>query len=400
MNKKIMGSILMILGTCVGAGMLALPVVSAEQNIWMTLLLLFAAWFIMTIGAFALLEVNLSLPSQTNLVSMSKTTLGNWGRVVTWLVYLILLYSLICAYLSGTSGVMQTLLAYIHINIPRSAATLIAMAILVIIVYRGIGSVDIVNRGLMSIKLLAYLFLVIAIAPHINIQHIMQGNSVWSNSVFMVMITSFGYAIIIPSLRDYLKNDQRIIKKVVMVGSLIPLVLYILWIAVVQGLLPRSGNHGLVSMITSENTNSSLMLSINTFIHNAFISDVTNLFISICAITSFLGVSICLVDFVADGLQINKNSTKGIWVYVISFLPPLLIVLLKPGVFIEALTYAGIWCVVLLIVLPLLMLYSSRHHTKLATNKIIPGGKPILILALLVAAVLLIYQFIIYSNFL
>lgn len=393
MNKKIVGSILLILGTCIGAGMLALPVVTAHENYWMTLLLLTCSWFIMTIGAFSLLEVTLWMKPESNLITMSQKTLGNWGRVATWLVYLLLLYSLICAYLSGVSGILQALLSYVNVNVPRWAATIIALALLVTIVYRGIGSVDIINRGLMSLKLLAYLILVIAIAPHIHIANIIQGDFHWHNSVLMVMFTSFGYAIIIPSLRGYLGGDKKTLKKVVLIGSLLPLVIYAVWILIVQGLLPRMGTYGLIPMINSPNTNAVLMEGISALVSSQWLGSASKFFISICAVTSFLGVSICLVDFMADGLQIKKQSLKGLWVYAVSFLPPLVIVLLKPGIFIQALAYAGIWCILLLIVLPLLMLYSGRHHKNLADKPILPGGRIVLLIAFVVALVLLIYQF-------
>lgn len=393
MRKKIVGSILMILGTCIGGGMLALPVVSSMQSYWMSLLLLVSSWLIMTLGALSLLEVNLWFQGNSNLITMSKATLGNWGRLVTWFIYLLLLYSLICAYLSGTSDVLQTLLSYIHLNIPRWLATVIAMLILVIIVHRGIGSVDVVNRGLMSIKLLAYIILVIAIAPHIHLMNTLQGNFQWHQSVFMVMITSFGYAIIIPSLRGYLGDDRKLLIRVVLIGSLLPLIIYAIWIFVVQGLLPRFGANGLVPMLSSNNTNSLLMEGIAALLTAPWMGIIAKLFISICAVTSFLGVSICLVDFVADGLQMTKQGRKGIWVYCISFVPPLLVVLAQPGIFIEALSYAGIWCTLLLIVLPLLMLYSGRHHKNLADDHLVPGGKLILVLALFVACVILIIQF-------
>lgn len=393
MNHKTFGSMLMILGTCVGAGMLALPVITSGQSIWMSLLVLVASWLIMTLGAFALLEVNLSLPANSNLITMSKATLGTWGRTLTWLVYLILLYSLICAYLSGTSDLFQALIADLDWHIHRGLASVLSMLILLAIVYRGIGSVDIVNRILMSVKALAYVALVVTLMPHIQVSHLMEGNYQWKNSVFMVMLTAFGYAIIIPSLRDYLDSDKKTLKKVVLIGSLIPLVLYTLWIIAVQGLLPRTGELGLGGMINSSTTNSDLMNSLTITIQTVWIDMIAKLFISICAVTSFLGVSVSLVDFVADGLQIKKKSKQGIWVYIISFLPPLLIVLIDPGVFITALAYAGVWCIVLLIVLPLLMLYSGRHHGKFADDHIIPGGRWVLLLGLAISILLLLYQF-------
>src|SRR4029078_1051197 len=99
------------------------------------------------------------------------------------------------------------------------------------------------------------------------------------------------------------------------------------------------------------------------------------IFISICAITSFLGVSVALTDFIADGMSIKKVGKSGILVFAVSYLPPLLIVLIMPGIFVQALNYAGILCLILLIVIPILMLYSGRYRHGIRKNVILPFGK-------------------------
>ncbi len=382
----------MILGTSVGAGMLALPIVTAHLSFSMSLLLLFAAWLLMTVGAFSILEVNLWLPSTTNMISMAGRTLGQWGKIITWIVYLLLLYSLICAYLSGIGDITQSLIANV-INIPRWFATLLGLFIFGTIVYRGISSVDIVNRGLMSVKFLAYLLLVTLVASHINIDFVFEGNYQWQNSAFMVMLTSFGYAIIVPSLRTYLKSDTKLLTKVIFIGSLIPFLIYALWIFVIQGIISKTGENGLIMMLGSSNPNSMLMNNINQVVHAAWLSNIAKLFISICAVTSFLGVSICLVDFIADGLSINQKGKSAWLVYGITYLPPLIIVLIFPGIFIKALHYAGALCLILLIMIPLVMLYRGRYRQAIHGIKLVPFGKLFIAACLTISFCLVIMSF-------
>ena len=106
------GSILMILGTCVGAGMLAIPIVSAHEPFQLSVLLLFSAWAVMTIGSFAILEVNLWFKSGSSLISMADATIGPVGKFITYIAYLLLLYSLLCAYLSGASDITKTFISF------------------------------------------------------------------------------------------------------------------------------------------------------------------------------------------------------------------------------------------------------------------------------------------------
>ena len=122
MKPKVLGSALMIVGTSIGAGMLALPIVSASQGILLTIGMLFVCWVLMTLGAFNLLEVNLWLDSGANMVTMANKTLGKIGKLVCWTVYLALLYSLICAYLSGAGDVLHAILLDSGVSVNRAAS--------------------------------------------------------------------------------------------------------------------------------------------------------------------------------------------------------------------------------------------------------------------------------------
>lgn len=407
MKAKTIGGIMMLLGTCVGAGMLALPIAAAHEGFLMAAALLIICWLTMTFGALNLLEVNLSLPENNNLISMADKTLGKAGKYLTWFIYLLLLYSLMAAYISGSSNIIYAITQATHIKTPAWLNTLIAVIILSSIVYKGAGSVDIVNRFLMSAKFISYIIIVLAIIPFIKISNLSYLNNLnYLNNhkyfninininTIMVMITSFGYAIIIPTLRSYFKSDIKQLKKVILIGSAVPLIIYILWIAVIQGLIPKLGDHGLLYIAKSQQTNATLMKSINIYINQSWISIIANIFISICAITSLLGVSLCLTDFIADGCNLNKKFKKhNRFIYLITFAPPTIIVLFAPGIFINALGYAGICCILLLVILPIVMSLSRIYIKKSKTSYIAPGGSILKIIFLIIAIILLSLLFI------
>lgn len=387
MSLKVIGGILMILGTSIGAGMLALPVASASAGFLSSAALLILCWFGMIIGAFLILEVVLWLPEDTNLISMVKLTLGKPGQIIAWLSYLMLLYTLLCAYISGNSDVLQNILQALHLNVPRWLATILAVVLLGSIVYRGVCSVDIVNRGLMTGKILIYLLLVLALASHINPAQLIIHHSKITIVTVMVMITSFGFAIIVPSLRTYFKSDVRQLKTVIFIGSLIPLVFYIVWVAIVQGVLPVML---LKHLAVSAHTTTGLAKNLAVTVNNGWMGSLIRVFTSICALTSFLGVSLCLFDFLADGLQLSKQGLHGIIVSTITFVPPMLIILLDPSAFIRALSYAGIFVIIVLMLFPAIMAWSGRYWKKIDIGEYrLWGGKPLLIIEILASIVLI-----------
>src|SRR5258708_2432147 len=97
MIAKMIGGILLIVGTTIGGGMLALPIVMAQGGFWGAALLLFASWLVMTFSAFLILEVNLWMPMNSNIILMAKRTLGRWAEVIAWICYLLLFYCLLAA---------------------------------------------------------------------------------------------------------------------------------------------------------------------------------------------------------------------------------------------------------------------------------------------------------------
>jgi tyrosine-specific transport protein len=84
MRSKFIGGVLLIVGTSIGGGMLALPVVNAASGFWQSSLLLILCWALMTVGALFILEVNLYLPPGKNMVSMAAATLGKPGLIVAY----------------------------------------------------------------------------------------------------------------------------------------------------------------------------------------------------------------------------------------------------------------------------------------------------------------------------
>src|SRR3990167_5118973 len=375
MNNKILASIFMIIGTSVVAGMLALPIATATQNLWLTISMLALCWLMMGSGALAILEVNLSLPDGSNMITMADASLGKTGKWVSWIVYLGLLYCLLCAYIAGTSDIFSGLLSSVHINLSRSINTIIATAILATIVYQGIHSVAKANRWLMIAKLLSYGILIIILCQHITAKHFAAGNFKPHLNTLMVMITAYGFAIIVPSLRTYLNANRKLLIKVLLIGSLMPFILYLIWVIVIQGVVSRYGDTGLLNMAAnSGSTNSLLIQSLVNISQNNYSATLIKTFIAICALTSFLGVALSLTDCLADSLRLKKTGKQGFLVSALTFFPPLLIVLIKPGIFLLGLSHAGLFCVWLLIALPMIMVYRCRQTQLHGNRPLLPGG--------------------------
>ena len=388
-KNKLIGSILLIVGTSIGGGMLALPVSTAEAGFVNSLFFLFLCWLVMTIGALLILEVNLRLPAGSNMISMAESTLGLPGKLIAWLSYLVLLYSLLAAYIAGGSDILLAFIQQLHIQIPPYIGALLFTALFGLVVYQGIRAVDYVNRGLMFGKLSVYLLLIILISPHVEFHALQEGSLRTVSSSIMILISSFGFASIVPSLRDYLQSDVKLLRKAIIYGSLIPLLCYIVWDGAIMGVVTRQGDMGLIALNHSGHATSGLTEALSSAINNPWIGGFFGFFSSICMVTAFLGVSIGLFDFLADGLRLKKTGVQGKSTWILTFIPPLAIAMFYPGAYLTALSYAGICCVILLLLMPALMSWRARLTDSDNTLILVPGGYVMLSIIIVVASYLL-----------
>lgn len=392
MNSKLFGGILLVVGTTIGAGMLALPVATAQLGFWGSLVLLTGCWAIMTACAFLFLEVNLCLPPNTNLISMAGATLGKVGQTIAWVVYLMLLYSILCAYIAGGGDLFHYLLSTSGIHIPLSMASILFTFLFGLVVYFGIRSVDYVNRGLMFGKFAALILLIILIVPFVTAGNLAGGEfkHITSPTSITVVTVAFTSLMIIPSLRTYFGEDVKSLRRAIFIGTLIPLICYIAWDMVILGVIPLEGTPGMQQIIHSSSSTSDLVTALNTLLQKNTVTTLAKFFTSICVTTSFLSISLCLTDFLSDGLRITKQGKGNIVIFSATFLPPVLAVLFYPDAFMRGMNYAGVCCFILMIFFPPLMAWVGRYHRALGNGGYQVRGGKFLLAVLMVFATLMI----------
>ncbi len=368
---KVMGSILLVLAMSVGGGLLSLPAVTSSSGFFYSCLTLFLIWLIMTTSAFFILEVCLALPKGTNLIGMARLTLGIPGKLCMWFCYLVLLYCIMCVYISGGTDLINSAFVSLGLHLSIKISTLIFTILMGSITWLGIKIVDQTNRVLMSIKMLLLTLLILILFPSVNGRNLTTGHLRDVHHTILPIIFSFGFAIIIPSLCDYLDNNIKTLRMVIFIGSIIPLVCFILWIYVVQGVIPQST----LSEINNSGAVVSTLNRVLSHIGNPWVTTFIHLFTIICVLTAFLGVSLSLSDFIANGINQPKHGKTKIIIYALTFLPPLIIILYQPYLFITAIRYAGIFIVIVLIFLPALMIKRihlvNREESKPSISKTI-----------------------------
>ncbi len=169
MKNRTLGSIFIVAGTTIGAGMLAMPLAAAGVGFGVTLVLLGVLWALMCYTALLLLEVYQHVPADTGLGSLAGRYLGRFGQWITGFSMMFLMYALTAAYISGAGELIASSVND-GFNADISPATGVLLFTLIGggVVCVGTSLVDLFNRLLFSAKIVFLVVMLVLLAPHIH----------------------------------------------------------------------------------------------------------------------------------------------------------------------------------------------------------------------------------------
>ncbi|MCC4796523.1 tyrosine transporter TyrP [Enterovibrio norvegicus] len=357
MRSKLVGSTLIIAGTTIGAGMLALPLASAGLGFVQSSFIMVAMWLLMSYTALLMLEIHQHAHEGATLNSLARQFLGRKGQILATFATLFLLYALCAAYIAGGGSQLNAkLIAFSNGALPDSMGTFLFTFIIAGAVMLGTHKVDFINRCLFLLKIVLLCVSLGLLTPHISMLHLTelpidQGLAI---AAIPVMFTSFGFHGSIPSVVAYTGLNIRTLRKVMLFGSSLPLIIYLLWQGVSFGVLSQN------SLLNNDQL-PEFINAMSQVVTSPYITSVISLFADLALATSFLGVSLGLFDFLSDALKRNNTVSGRLQTGLMTFVPPMLIALFYPQGFVAALGYAAIALVLLAVVLPVLMARKVRQ---------------------------------------
>ncbi len=388
---SIYGGVMLIAGSCIGAGMLGLPVLLGLTGFFPALILLVVSWIFMTFTGLLLIEVNGWFYERVNIISMSQRAFGKIGKMISWVLYLFLFYSILVAYIAGSGKLFSSFLPF---EISQNISSIFFVIFFSILVYFGTKIVDFSNRFFMIGLVITYLLMIFwgiskvqaSLFTHVNFKYFLLP--------LAVLVTSFGFHNMIPTLTAYMKGDLQKTKKAIIGGSLLALGIYLFWVILVLGTVPVDGYYGLYNAFIQGNE---ATISLRNILQSKLVITFAAWFSFFAIATSFLAQSLGLMHFIADGLKVRPNAKNNWWLVILAILPPTIFALSYPNIFFKALGFAGAYCAVIIFcIFPALMVWIGRYIKKETSSYHAKGGKISLILVLLFSFVIIFNQFMSY----
>jgi len=373
---SVLGGAVIVAGTAIGAGMFSLPV--ATSGVWFgySLLLMLAVWYCMYSASLYLLEANLRLPWGSSFDSIAEATIGPVGRIINGASVAFLCYILTYAYISGGSSIITYSLAAVEgISLLPAVASFIFALLLAAIVVTGTWAVDRVSTVLVGGMVITFLWSISGLVSNASMDNLLPGLSFaeafpYSFGALGFLTVSFGMQTAVPSLSRYLVKDHRKVRLALLAGSLLTLAFYVLWQFSFFGNLPRSA---FPAIISAGGNIGNMIEALASSGLSVDISSVLQWFANMAVASSFLGVSLCLFDYIADLFGFDNSFAGRLKTAAITFVPPTLLGVFLPNGFITAIGFAGLVLVVFCILSPVLMAWIGRQRGDGGYQ--VPGGK-------------------------
>ncbi|UUM31623.1 amino acid permease [Vibrio japonicus] len=382
MNTKLLGSSLIISGTALGAGMLAIPMVLAQFGLWYGTLLMIFICFGTTYAALLLLEATIKSGGGLGLNSIARKTLGKGGQLVSNALLYALLICLLMAYILGAADLVNQLALKFGVDLTNHQSQIGFTLLSGMVIATGTGVIDKLNRALFFVMIASLSATLLFLLPEFssnNLIRVINDDHFALIKTSAVLFTSFGFMVVIPSLVSYNKEaTDKQLRNMVIVGSLIPLVCYLCWLfAVVGNLKPEQLGElkGISDLIAAFEH------------HSSWFASLLSVFTGLALLTSFFGVAMSLYNQNRDMFNQNRVVT-----YVITFILPLVGAMFAADKFLSVLAYAGIILVVLAIFVPLAMVYKLRLAGTEEERYTTEGGTTMLLFSLLFGGFLLASQ--------
>jgi tyrosine-specific transport protein len=381
---RVIAAMFLVAGTCVGGGMLALPVTTSLAGFWPSAIAMAVASFFMALTGLLFIEVVLWMEEGVHIMTMASRMLGPVGKWVAAILYLFIGYASLIAYTNGGGDLLRDEFSWqFGAQTPVSVYCAIIAFVLGFVIILGNKAVGRVNAVLFIGMILSYALLILVGVKEVNFANLTHRHHIATIYALPLILTIFSYQAIVPSLPLYIGRHPGALRWAIIGGVILAFLIYMLWQLLILGVVPYEGPHGLREAYIQGQAATG---SFRYFTQNPWVPLIGNFFALFALVTSFLGIGLGLFDFLADGLHLQRTGSQKVMLTLLIILPTLFFAIKWSRAFLVALeTTGGFGDAILNGMIPVLMVWVGRYVKKTATGHRLFGGRPLLVCLLLFA---------------
>ncbi|MCP3968608.1 MAG: hypothetical protein GY750_20020 [Lentisphaerae bacterium] len=359
----------LITGNLIGAGILGLPVNTGIDGMIPSLVAMVVFGGAMFFSAVVLgKEAIESREENFNFPSLYQKYTGNIGKWVAILANMLILYGLLTAYLTGGSTIVCKIF-----DISEGFAKLVLVAIFLLLSGLTLSGNRIIHRFNAILMILLWgSFAIIVFIGQRHVDPVRLTHAEWGflPVAIPIIVTAFHFHNIIPNVCHSLDWNIKAVAKAMLIGMIIGFLMNAIWIQVGIGMLPLAG--GETSIIHCYQNNIPANVPMAGIVNSNTFTLFSMLFALLAIATSFVANGIGLLGFNRD-LLFNFLKVKSNWVVnCVTFLPPLVIALLYPDIFLKAINVVGgVGIVTLFGILPCIIAFMKTKRKAVKVTSIV-----------------------------
>ncbi|KAG8483605.1 hypothetical protein CXB51_022430 [Gossypium anomalum] len=378
-------AIFLVAGTTVGAGILAIPAVTQDSGFLASAVACILCWVFMVATGLLIAEVNVNTMCELGSGGVSLLVIhiytlcpscclsGSFFRYFDKLSWPSLVLMTAFDLQMGECNIVLFGLWW-HLLLWKNEQIKINLDLCFNCSQRFVGAVN----GVLVFGIIASFTALVAVASGgLEWDALLKANFEAVPMSIPIIALSFVYQNVVPVLCTNLEGNMSKVRTAIVVGTAIPLGLFLVWDAVILGSISSlgTGSDQMVDPLQQLRASNS-----------GVVGPIIEVFSLLAIATSYIGFVLGLSDFLADLLKLPAGENRP-QPYLLTLIPPLGLALLDPEIFFKALDFAGTYGVLVLFgILPAAMSWSDRYSTPSTSVKLpelVPGGRLTLTLVML-----------------
>lgn len=331
-RHHLLGAITLVAGACVGGGMLAIPVETGIAGFLPSVVIMILSYLFMTCTGLLIVEANLWMEEGSHYLTMASRLLGMPGKLIGAILFIFMGYGSLIAYnAAGGDILLGAVKALSGIDFGRTLACSMYALVFGFMLFLGTKVLGRINTILVFAMILAYVFLV-SLGVGEAKAALLEFRA-WGKTVFALplLLATFSYQMVVPSLTPYLKRDPRALRKAVIYGTSLPFLVYLIWQFIVLGIVPLDSLEHAYKLGLPATT------PLRDFVYSSYLSGFAAFFGFFALVTSYLAIGLGTVDFMMDTFKIKQKFVSAFIVVV----PCLIFSIIYPNAFLFALGITG-----------------------------------------------------------
>ncbi len=323
--KKYILPVATLSGGIVGVGIFSLPYIALKSGVWPMIGYFLLMTFLVVVIHLIFAEISLKTPDYKRFPGFVKHHLGKTAGAIAMLATVIGSFAVLLAYLVVGSGFLAAILS-IYFDVSYFACILLYFFAAGMAVWMGIKAVSKFELAALVLLVLSLVAIFISGFSKMSFSNISPLAESFSFGNFFLPYGAILFALwgagMIPEVEEMVSENKKSVKKIVVISTLIPAVIYIFFTFMVLA-------------ITGKNTTESALVGLKDFLGDGVY--ITALFAGVAAtFTAFISQALTLKKVFMYDLKIKHGQA-----FVMTCFTPLVFLLSGINSFILIVSFTG-----------------------------------------------------------